>query len=103
MTRAVSLELLAFNLKLLGRHSRKSLLISAGRLEDKKRMLPAIRRLLTLDVDLYATPGTHRFLQEAGVTSAVIHTHDRSVTTTASRLLILVVKRMEKRREPRSD
>ncbi len=73
MTRAVSLELLAFNLKLLGRHSRKSLLISAGRLDDKKRMLPAIRRLLTLDVDLYATPGTHRFLQEAGVTSAVIH------------------------------
>src|SRR5919109_2544371 len=73
MTRAISLELLAFNLKLLGQKSRKSLLLSAGRLEDKRRMLPAIRRLLTLDVDLYATPGTHQFLAENGVSSTVIH------------------------------
>jgi hypothetical protein len=73
MTRAISLELLAFNLKLLGRHSRKSILISAGRPDDKKRMLPAIRRLLTLQVDLYATPGTHRFLIENGVDSTEIH------------------------------
>src|SRR5262249_23898636 len=73
MTRAISLELLAFNLKLLGRQSRKNLLISAGRPEDKKRMLPAIRRLLGLDIDLYATPGTHRFLEQNGVRSPEIH------------------------------
>ncbi len=73
MTRAVSLELLAFNLKLLGRQSRKRILISAGRQEDKKRMLPGIRRLLTLEVDLYATPGTHRFLLEHGTQSTPIH------------------------------
>src|SRR5262249_29695187 len=73
MTRAISLELLAFNLKLLGRQSRKNLLISAGRPEDKKRMLPAIRRLLGLDIDLYATPGTHRFLEQNGVRSTEIH------------------------------
>lgn len=42
MTDGVSLEMLAFNLKLLGRKSRKKVLISAGKTEDKKRMLPAI-------------------------------------------------------------
>ena len=61
MSTAISLELLAFNLKLLGRQRRKNILISAGEAKDKKRMLPAIRRIMTLDVDLYATPGTHRF------------------------------------------
>src|SRR3990172_876902 len=73
MNSAISLELLAFNLKLLGRQRRKDLLISAGRPEDKKRMLLAIRRILTLDVDLYATPGTHRFFIENGVKSTEIH------------------------------
>jgi cytosine/adenosine deaminase-related metal-dependent hydrolase len=73
MSNAISLELLAFNLKLLGRQRRKSLLISAGRPEDKKRMLPAIRRILTLDVELYATPGTHRFFVANGIKSTEIH------------------------------
>ncbi len=73
MNSAISLELLAFNLKLLGKHSRKALLISAGEAEDKKRMLPAIRRVLHLGVDLYATPGTHRFFKKHGVKSTEIH------------------------------
>ena len=73
MSTAISLELLAFNLKLLGRQRRKTLLISAGEAADKKRMLPAIRRIMTLDVDLYATPGTHRFLEQHGVKSTEIH------------------------------
>ena len=73
MSNAISLELLAFNLKLLGRQRRKDLLISAGRLEDKKKMLPAIRRILTLDVELFATPGTHRFFSEHGIRSTEIH------------------------------
>ena len=73
MSTAISLELLAFNLKLLGRQRRKTLLISAGEARDKKRMLAAIRRIMTLDVDLYATPGTHRFLEQSGVKSTEIH------------------------------
>jgi len=73
MSNAISLELLAFNLKLLGRQTRKSILISAGRPEDKKRMLPAIRRALALGVDLYSTPGTHRFFVQHGVPSTEIH------------------------------
>lgn len=73
MTGSGSLELLAFNLKLLGSKSRKRLLISAGTDEDKKRMLPAIRRALQLNIDLHATPGTHRFLDTNGIQSTEIH------------------------------
>jgi cytosine deaminase len=73
MTQTTSLEMLAFNLKLLGPKTRKRLLISAGRLDDKARMLPAIQRVLTLDVDLFATPGTHLFLNENGVANTEIH------------------------------
>jgi cytosine/adenosine deaminase-related metal-dependent hydrolase len=73
MSSATSLEMLAFNLKLLGTKTRKKLLISAGKIEDKKRMLPAIRRISKLDVDLHATPGTHAFLKENGV--ATVETH----------------------------
>ncbi len=49
MMETTSLEMLAFNLKLLGRKSRKRLLISAGKLEDKKRMLPASAASWTLE------------------------------------------------------
>ena len=70
---ATSLELLAFNLKLLGPKSRKNILISAGKLEDKRRMLPAVRRILELDVALFATEGTHKFFGEQKVESTLIH------------------------------
>jgi hypothetical protein len=73
MPQATSLEMLAFNLKLLGPKTRKRLLISAGKVEDKARMLPIIRRILSLDIDLFATPGTHAFLREHEVPSTEVH------------------------------
>lgn len=73
MNDAISLELLAFNLKLLGRKRSKNFLVSAGKLEDKKRMLSALRRVHSLNVDVYATPGTHEFLSEHTFKSTVIH------------------------------
>lgn len=73
MTRATTLEMLSFNLKLLGRKSRKTILVSAGRNEDKGLMLPAIRRIAALGIDLYATPGTHSFLSEHHVASTEVH------------------------------
>ncbi len=73
MNEGVSLEMLAFNLKLLGRKSRKKILISAGRQENKKRMLPAIKQFLTLEVDIYSTPGTHKFLFDRGIETTEIH------------------------------
>jgi cytosine/adenosine deaminase-related metal-dependent hydrolase len=73
MRQHISLELLAFNLKLLGRRSKKSILVSAGKPADKERMLPALRRLMALNVELYATPGTFRYLMGRGVHTTEIH------------------------------
>src|ERR1035438_209026 len=73
MRQPISLELLAFNVKLLGERSKKSILISAGKTADKERMLPAIRRLMSLSIELYATPGTYRFLSAHGIESTQIH------------------------------
>jgi cytosine/adenosine deaminase-related metal-dependent hydrolase len=73
MRQPISLELLAFNVKLLGRRSKKSILVSAGQDSDKQRILPAIRRITALNVELYTTPGTFRFLEKAGVASTQIH------------------------------
>ena len=57
-----TIEMLAFNLKLVGKKTRKNVLISAGKMSDKERMLPAIRKLSALGVNLFATHGTSRFL-----------------------------------------
>src|SRR5271166_1582239 len=73
MNDGITLEMLAFNMKLLGRKSRKKVLISAGKIEDKKRMLPAIKQFLILEVDFYSTPGTHKFLAAHGIESTEIH------------------------------
>ncbi|MFT4079022.1 amidohydrolase family protein [Rhodomicrobium sp.] len=73
MNDGISLEMLAFNLKLLGRKSRKKVLISAGKEDDKARMLPAIQQFLSLEVDVFATPGTHRFLTRHGIDTVEIH------------------------------
>ena len=69
---SIPLELLAFNLKMIGRRSRKRVLLSAGRLADKERTLPAIKRFLAQGVDLFATPGTHRFLTKNGIESTEV-------------------------------
>lgn len=68
-----SVEMLAFNLKLIGKKSQKNVLISAGKMADKERMLPAITRLAALNVNIFATPGTHRFLTEKGVRSQELY------------------------------
>ena len=73
MARATSLELLAFNLKLLGPKTQKQVLISAGKIDDKKRVLPAIQRFQKLNVKFFATPGTYAFLSANGVPVTEIH------------------------------
>jgi len=62
-----TLEMLAFNLKLVGRKTKKNVLVSAGNLSDKEKLLPAIKKLLTLDVNLFATHGTSLFLNKNGI------------------------------------
>ena len=69
MTSTATLELLAFKLKLLGQKTRKRVLISAGKMDDKRRIKPSVRRLLELNVELFATPGTHQYFKENGIES----------------------------------
>ncbi len=68
------LDLLAFNVKLLGRQSDKHVLISAGKVADKRRILPAVQKLAALGhVKLFATPGTHGFFIEHGLDNTLVH------------------------------
>ncbi len=68
------LDLLAFNVKLLGRQSDKHVLISAGKVSDKQRILPAVQELAKLGhVKLFATPGTHAFFNEHGLDNTLVH------------------------------
>src|SRR5580765_3648573 len=69
-----TIEMLAFSLKLLSRKSKKNVLISAGRLSDKERMLPAIEKLVAeLPVALYCTHGTSAFLASRGIENQLIY------------------------------
>jgi cytosine/adenosine deaminase-related metal-dependent hydrolase len=68
-----TVEMLSFSLKLIGKKTRKNVLISAGKLSDKEKMFPAIDKLSKLNIALYATPGTHRFLLARGVASQELH------------------------------
>src|SRR5215212_2494647 len=68
-----SVEMLGFNLKLLGKKTRKNVLVSAGKMPDKEKMFPALQRLAKLNVELFATPGTYRFLKQKGVDNQEIH------------------------------
>ncbi|WP_020470119.1 amidohydrolase family protein [Zavarzinella formosa] len=67
MSELDTVELLGFNMKLIGKKSKKTVLVSAGKLADKDRMFPALQRLAKLNVDLFATPGTYRYLAQKGI------------------------------------
>ncbi|MEM8617436.1 MAG: hypothetical protein AAGF20_10930 [Pseudomonadota bacterium] len=54
---------------MLAKGTKRSLLISAGAIEDKEFLLEACQKMADIGVGLYATPGTHRFLAEKGITS----------------------------------
>lgn len=63
------IDLIGFNLKMLAKGRKRSLLISAGAKEDKEYLLEACRKIVEIGVGLYATPGTHRFLAKHGIDS----------------------------------
>lgn len=73
MDRFDTIEMLAFNLKLLSKKSKKNVLISAGRLSDKERLLEPIETLSTLPINIYATRGTSDFLGARGVANTLCY------------------------------
>ncbi len=62
-----TIELLTLNLKLLGHKTQKNVLISSGHKGGKLKMLPAIKKLLKLDISIFATSGTSRFFNQNGI------------------------------------
>ena len=76
MDRFDTIEMLAFKLKMLGSKSRKRILISAGKIDDKRRMLPAIERLSRLQVELFATQ-RHQRLPRGRTTSRTSSLQDQ--------------------------
>jgi cytosine deaminase len=73
MTYPDTVEMLAFNLKLIGRKTGKNVLISAGKVSDKQKMLPAIEKLSQMGVGILATHGTSHFLSERGITNSELY------------------------------
>lgn len=71
--KADSVELLGFNVKLIGKKTKKNVLVSAGKLEDKGRMLDALRRLTKINVSLLCSPGTFAFLESHQIPCALVH------------------------------
>lgn len=69
----VGLDLLQFNLKLLGRRERRNALVSTGSPDIKRRLLPVVRTLSEAGVALFATPGTHEFLTSEGIAASLVH------------------------------
>ncbi|CAK8711774.1 MAG: Amidohydrolase family protein [Candidatus Electronema aureum] len=68
-----SLDLLAFNLKLASRSTRTRILVSSGKQEDKKALLPHIKELHEVGVEFFATTGTSQFLLDNGVSNTTLH------------------------------
>ena len=68
-----SLDLLAFNLKLASKTRRKRILVSSGKQFDKEALLPYIKELNRIGVDLFATPGTSQFLLDNGINNTQLY------------------------------
>lgn len=66
-------DFLTFNLKLIGKKNKKNILISAGKLTDKKNLLPSIINLSKLNVFFFATKGTSAFLSENSIDNQEIY------------------------------
>ncbi len=52
---------------------RKNILLSTGPLQSKVEFLPAAKRLTELGYQLFASPGTSKFLKENGVTNTLVN------------------------------
>ena len=68
-----NIDLLAFNVKLLGSRTRNNILVSAGKAADKQKLLPSIKELLKAKVRLYSTHGTSIYLNDNGIDNQEIY------------------------------
>jgi len=52
---------------------RSGILLTTGTIESKAAFLPSARKLAQSGIPIYATPGTHAFLEEHGIESTRLH------------------------------
>lgn len=82
-----TLELLAFNLKLLSNKRKKRILISAGKWSDKQFLLPYIEILQSLDFEIFTTTGTYNFLLKQGINTHHLNKISSGLTPNISSFL----------------
>lgn len=73
MTSAPFIEVYSMQMRLSQQKTEKSALLSIGKEENKKKLLPAAKRLFKLGYQLYATEKTHQFLVENGITNFLVY------------------------------
>lgn len=67
-------DMAAFNIKLDSSRSKVRILISAGSLDHKKSFLDPINSLLTQSkIEIFATPGTHKFFAENSIPATLVN------------------------------
>lgn len=66
------IELWTLQMK-MSKRVRKNVLLSIGKQEDKEKLLPHIKNLAKLNVKLYATEGTAKFLEKNGLKVSALY------------------------------
>lgn len=69
---AAFIELYTLQMRLAQR-SEKTALLSIGRQENKRKLLPSVKKLHIMDFKLYATKKTHQFLKSRRIPSILVH------------------------------
>lgn len=72
-TSAPFIEVYSMQSRLSQQRAERTALISIGKPEDKKKLLPSIRKLTELTYQLFATEKTHAFLMEEHIPSLLVH------------------------------
>jgi len=72
-TSAPFIEVYSMQARLSAQRAEKTALISVGKPDHKKKMLPSVKKLHELGYQLFATDKTHAFLMEHGVPNLLVH------------------------------
>jgi len=67
------IEVYSMQARLSAQRAEKTALISVGKPDHKKKMLPSVKKLHELGYQLFATDKTHAFLMEHSVPSLLVH------------------------------
>ncbi len=67
---------------------KKNILLTIGKIEDKVELLPIIRKLSTMDFNLYATSGTHKYLMDNGIKTTMLYKISEKKTPNVGEYLI---------------